>query len=139
MQSLSLQRKKPFELSNLLLKSERFYNRDFLPRICMHTSNQKYFNSFNLNFFFNDYHQTGESSLLETTKYKMNIYSFEYDEPSNVYSFFSDQLLKINPKLVADEPTLLKPTETLQITNLVQSKYILEVLIETLFLYLKLM
>jgi hypothetical protein len=126
-ESLSIQRHKPFELNNALQNNERFYNRDFLPRICMSSNNENNAYSFDINIFFNDYHKVGESSILNSTKYKLRMFSYEFSGPSNMLSVFSDDLIQIKPKLVLDEAKLLKPTDMIQIKNLVQSKYILEV------------
>ena len=127
MKSLSIQRNKTFELSNALQKNERFYNRDLLPRICMSSNNEQNVYLFDIDIFFNDYHKVGESSLVNSTKYKLRIYSYEFADPSNILSVFSDDLLQIKPKLVLDETKLLKPIEMIQIKSLVQSKYIFEV------------
>jgi len=93
----------------------------------MSSNNENNAYSFDINIFFNDYHKVGESSILNSTKYKLRMFSYEFSGPSNMLSVFSDDLIQIKPKLVLDEAKLLKPTDMIQIKNLVQSKYILEV------------
>ena len=126
-QSLSIQRKKAYELMNHVNENSRFYNRDYLPRICMNVDIAKTDYLFNINIIFNDFYQTGESSLLNGTKYRIKIHSFDYTEPLNFNNIYAEDLFRIKSKLVLDEDKLLKLNDMIEIKNLIQSKYFLEV------------
>ena len=82
---------------------------------------------FNINIIFNDFYQTGESSLLNGTKYRIKIHSFDYTEPLNFNNIYAEDLFRIKSKLVLDEDKLLKLNDMIEIKNLIQSKYFLEV------------
>jgi len=90
---------------------------------------------FDVNIYLTDFYGTGESSSLNNTKYKINIYSYDYVENLNLVNIYTEDLFQINTKLVLNEVKLLKSTDMIEIKNLPAAKYILEVLLLLLYYY----
>lgn len=83
---------------------------------------------FNLNIIFHDHYQAGLSSLFEQSYYEFKLYKYEYTESASYYdNYRSDDLFKVNSKLVYTETKNLHLNDQFEIKNLIQSKYILEV------------
>jgi hypothetical protein len=95
----------------------------------MNINERKYEYLFDVKIYLNDYYRTGESSNLNNTKYKINIYSFEYIDDLNLVNIYVQDLFRISTKLILNEEKLLKPTDMIEIKSLPPAKYILEVLI----------
>lgn len=106
----------------------QIYNREQLPRICINVKNGKSDYLFDISLVLNDYHQVGESSITNETKYKIRVHSFDYTDQLKFLNIYADDLLRVKTKLVLDEHRLIRSTDIIEIKNLVQSKYLLEVI-----------
>lgn len=124
-------------LSNYRLKHKNeieLFNREFLPRLCFNIIYGRTKGLFNLKIIFNDYYQTAQNYLTDLTNYEFNLYTYEYVDLSqtNYYdsSTQSDDLFKVNSKLIlnGNNKRFLRLNDQLEIKNLVQSKYILELI-----------
>jgi len=120
------------ELKNDFNTIKSFYNRDYLPRVCLSLS-MNINNLYNLKIKFQDYHKTGISSVLEQAQlnnYSIRIYSFEMiDNRSNETgsgSFFTARLN--TTKVHIDSEFILNIKNQFIIENLPESKYVLEII-----------
>lgn len=94
----------------------------------MKINERKFDYLFDVKIYLNDNYRTGESSNLNDTKYKINIYTFEYIDDLNLVNIYVQDLFRISTELILNEEKLLKPTDMIEIKSLPPAKYILEVL-----------
>jgi hypothetical protein len=124
-QSLSTEKKILSSGKTASVKKKFAMNTDYLPRICMNIDNSD--GIFNVKLIFNDYQQTGQTSLFGGTTYTLKLYSFSFNQkPNNLNDV--DKYFPITIKQILSIPNIL-PNRLITIRNLDQGHYFLEVYI----------
>ncbi|CAF0748041.1 unnamed protein product [Brachionus calyciflorus] len=112
-----------FSISN----STRFIsNRNFIPRLCINFRHGEAKGLYNLKIVFNDFHRVGESTLINETKYTINIHEYTYFDKNihqkdrNKKDLFK---LKVVPITTID---MISPRQTIEINKMKFGKYFME-------------
>lgn len=111
---------------NLDESSYTLSNRDFLPRLCIDFKYGEAKGFFKLKILFNDYRLVAESSLLNATFYRLNLYEYNYVD-KNIHQKVYDKkfLFKLDVRPVAFiDP--INSKQIVEIEDLKFGKYFLE-------------
>jgi hypothetical protein len=99
-----------------------------MPRLCFNIEEGENKFHFNVRIMFNDYQMTGQSSLFEKTVYRYKLYTFKYKESPSYYKNVAiKDLFKIDTELLINETRPINSTNVIEIKNLRQGKYLIEV------------
>lgn len=110
--------------------SSAFYisNRDNLPRLCLNIENGIGFGFFNIKIIFNDYLKTAQSSLIKDTKYELKLYNCVFKEKHTFYkSYGLKDLFQVSSNLIVSQ-NAIDVNQMIEIKNLKQGKYLIEVI-----------
>lgn len=101
-------------------------NRDFLPRLCIDFKYGEAKGFYKLKILFNDFRRVAESSVLNTTYYRLNLYEYNYvDKNIHKKAYDKKYLFRLDVKPIAFiDPISSK--QLVEITNLKKGKYFLE-------------
>lgn len=121
---------KRLERIDVSSSSRRLSNRNFLPTMCFNVTSsatRKYF--FNVAIVLNDVHKTAQSSLFERSAYTIKLYHVTYKRRANsFYSRFDlNGVIKVDSKLLVASTTLVHAGDMIEIDELKQGVYMIEV------------
>lgn len=107
-----------------------FANRDLLPRVCLrinYSQQKKYV--FKVDVIFNDFHQTAQSTLVETN-YKFKLFYLVDRNKQSLYSEFTNinSLYHVESTLIISNTELISANDMIEFNNLKQGVYFIEVI-----------
>lgn len=100
-----------------------------LPRLCFNVNYGIGNGFYDIKVIFNDYRLIAQSSLLNDTKYEIELYEYAFKENPTFYETFGTKdLFHVDTRLVI-HPLRIEPNKVLEIKNLKHGKYLFLVLI----------
>ena len=98
-----------------------FYNRDYLPRVCLDVEAKLKTQTFDVAARLVDYHHTGQSSFFNKINYEMRIYAIEYNTTKKQRLKHKSQLAGIDSKLLSTK--VISLVDAFDIGGLKESSY----------------